>query len=1112
MSAFSLRDPLQTGLTILEASAGTGKTYSLAGLATRWIAEYEVKASELCIVSFTELATAELRGRVRERIAEAAIFLQTLMVEGGASTSDDVLLAISTTDGLEGDARQAELHRRRQRLETALSEFDGAIISTIHGFCTRVLASGGTDISAPLTSDDSDVVEVVVDQLLGTYGVGANLPAPVSKIIEAVKTRLQLPDAHLWTLSRAIGADSNRLDVWFNGNGEKQKAALTEKQFAQANAVDEVAQLVEKLTQQVWDRRLAQRVRTYDSMLTDTRSLLRGENGAPGAAVIEALRNWFRVVLIDEFQDTDRVQWDIFRLAFLENNPYLSGSAIEPGAVAGPEAVVMVGDPKQSIYRFRAAELSAYLDAVNYAKLHNGHIQSLGRNFRSDAPLLEGLEALFTGVTFGSDQVQFTSVLPDPKRLIRSLDDGKEFSIEFRTLPALGSQPDERLVAVDDVAAEVVRLLREAKTLDGENINASDIGILVRSNADADSIANALEAAGVPAARNASDSVLASPAASQWRTLLLALERPGVVGRVRAAALGWFFNYSPADVVSLEDEGAAAISETLRRWSVALADSGLPALLAALRQGGYAGRVLSRRGGERDLTDFDHVVELLQSETGGRRVAPSALLEIFDALGSANGDEDEAVASELLARRIDRDDDTVKVLTVHKAKGLEFTIVLCPLLWKKRSNRRGLHHAEVTAADGTSVRLIGTAKLADASTKPFEQIDLADKEENIAEDMRLLYVALTRAKARLVVWTSVDIEGSSLQSLLGHEPNGAIGSCRVPEIVAVPQWTPAAQTPPQLESGEAQDRIDRNWKVWSFTGISKVAEHNVNTNDDRPVGAGNDEGIDTEPAVDPLLVQPAGRLQPAVRGAAFGDMVHKLLEDLDFSEDNLDTRLLEACEASLKFRQLRTTPADLAAGLADSLRATLGPQLGVASLTQLPEIDRLDELHFDLPLGQFNALDIAKTVLAHPDPNPILWPWFERVANGELNVPLQGMLNGSIDLVARASLDGEQRFWLADYKTNHRADGDYSTGAMVEMMEEHGYALQATLYSVALHRYLRWRLPNYNPDTHFVGSAYLFLRGMSVTNAPTDPRGVLFWRIPTPALVALDRLFDKGTS
>ena len=239
--------------------------------------------------------------------------------------------------------------------------------------------------------------------------------------------------------------------------------------------------------------------------------------------------------------------------------------------------------------------------------------------------------------------------------------------------------------------------------------------------------------------------------------------------------------------------------------------------------------------------------------------------------------------------------------------------------------------------------------------------------------------------------------------------------------------------------------------------------------------------------------------------------MHSALERVDFTSPDLDTELTSACAALMNHRPLPIAPATLAAGLIHGLRSPLGGPLGDDTLVQLSPADRLNELSFDLPLAAFDASTIASVVLDHlPDTDP-LHGWFVEAAAGGLTVALDGMLTGSIDLVARTTIDGQSCFWLADYKTNFIRTGDYSGASVADLMHRSGYALQATLYLVVLHRYLRWRLGSaYDPSTQLLGSAYLFLRGMNPDNPLPDPAGAHWFRPPVPAIEALDVLFATG--
>ncbi len=1087
---FSITDPvLPSGLTVLEASAGTGKTYSLAGLVTRYVAETGLQASELCVVSFTEAATAELRGRIRDKLVEAARHLET-----GEPSDDEVV------DLLLADPEQRPV--RLQRVVDALAEFDTATISTIHGFCSRVVATGsGSAADAAFTADDSDVDEVVNDLFLARYGAAGRWPVEVNRVAQAVRLRLRIPDAVMY---------------------RPDPADLKPAQHERAEQIEQVIELVDAVVAEVQRRRSAARRRTFDSLLVEARDLLRGPSLAATQAV---LRQRFKVVMIDEFQDTDRVQWDIFRTAFCDP--------------PDPVTVIVVGDPKQSIYRFRSAELSAYLDARSLA----GTRTSLGTNWRSDASMLAGLERLFTGYTFGSPDVAFQPVRAAERDHPVVLHDPAEArSLHLRVIdPELGTD-EANAAARRDLVAEVVRMLGEVTIDDPRSeggprpLAASDIGVLVRSNADATAIVAQLSSAGVPAASSSNDSVLDSAAAAQWRILLSALERPSSLPRAKAAGLSWFVGLSPAELDALDADGGdglGALVERLRGWALSLATGGLASLMAQLRAEGLMRRVLTRAGGERDLTDLDHLLELMQASVGGRSTAASALLSVLDGLLDPDLADENAVAPELLSRRIDRDDDTVKVLTVHRSKGLEFPVVLCPTLWRKRPNLQGVPHADV---DGE--RLIDTNKMlpTKSEAKPFKALLDADKAERNGEDSRLLYVALTRAEHRLVVWWTPVGNNNTVRSPLGdllHEagavegaspmfPNATDVISEVP--VVVPEHRPRLRRTddgdrPELRVASADRPLDTSWYRWSFSSIKdrieQLAEEAAEL--DLPTMGGVDEPSDVVPPleVSPAVVPTATPLQGAPAGTAFGTLVHSVLERVDFTAPDLDDQLRERIAELLHYRALPTTPDALAEGLLVALATPLGGPMGDRSLLTLEHADRLDELSFDLQLGRLDARTLAATVLGHLPADDRLRGWFAEAADGAIPVEVAGLLTGSIDLVARTGSGASANYWLADYKTNLLPDGRYGPDELAGAMAHHGYPLQATLYLVALHRYLRWRLRGYDPDTHLGGAAYLFLRGMHPGSAVADDGsrpGVAWWRPPTAAILDLDRLLAGAPS
>jgi len=1106
-SGLDLGGPLPRGLTVLEASAGTGKTFALAALAARAVAERDVPASALCVVSFTDAATAELRGRIRARLVEAADHLA-----GSGGRDDPALAALAR-------AEPAEVSRRRARLERAVADFDAATITTIHGFCSRVLAGAATTAGdVPIGDGESDVDEVVNDLMIARFGHDVPDELRPARVAAAVRARLSMPDARVVR------------PVVEPAPGPRSKAQAL---------VRAVADVIDDAHDEVLRRRAARRRRTFDGLLSETRALLRSTRGP---SIVAALRDRYRWVLVDEFQDTDRVQWDIFRTAFVDG--------------ARPADVVLVGDPKQSIYRFRAAELSAYLDATALAAQRH----TLATNWRSDRPLLRALELLFHHYEFGHPDVAFHPVEAAPAHARGRMAGDGGASLVVRWVPSaaeggLGTGPARAAVRRDVVTA-VDELLHGPTTIDDAHggprrVRPRDIAILTRSNDDATTLALALGRAGVPAATASADSVLDSEAAAQWAVLLHALERPGHQGAARAAAVGWFIGWGPDEVGDLSDERAAALHDLIRTWSGELATHGVPRLLALARAAGLHARLLAQQGGERHLTDLEHIAELLQVGTSCRPTGAAALLGL---LVDPTDDGDDVAAREALNRRIDRDDDAVQVLTIHKAKGLEFPIVLCPYLWTRTPGANGVRHAEVGGERHLDASWVAGVKRATWNGALFD----ADGDERDGEQRRLLYVAMTRARHRCVVWWApVTTKGqrSTLGDLLQHATGSvpaqpedldglvADGAGAVAVVPAhgrrVPRRAPGLDVAP-LEVAAATRRLDHAWRIWSFTAISAASQRRrLGAATGRPsawaegegggVAGGDDERTPADHAAEvaPASVGPrqerpatapppdagaaATPLATAPGGTEFGTLVHGLLERCDFASPTLFEDLRASCADALRFRHLAVDPDDLATGLGVAIDAPLGGPEGALRLRDLAPRDRLDELGFDLPLGRVRADAIGALLVDHLDPHDPLLPWARRMASAGYDIDVAGMLNGSIDLVARSG--GGRRYWVADYKTNQLGAGsDYSTAALVAAMEHHDYPLQAVLYLVALHRYLRWRLRGYRPDEHLGGAAYLFLRGMRPVADPADARGVLWWRPPPAAVVALDRLLADGVA
>ena len=1079
--SFELHGPLPTGTVVLEASAGTGKTYAIAALATRYVAEGVAELSELLLATFSRAATQELRERVRERIAGAARDI-------GTGRGDALVRHLS-------DAPAEEVALRRQRLVRAASEFDAATIATTHSFCQQVLDSlgmaGDHEPGVRMVEQVDELRREVVDDLyLRKYAAKGADPAAVSP-----------KDAHE-VVRVAVGDRTARLEP------------------ADADPVTEAGQrvrLCEAARRELERRKRATGVRDFDDLLLLLRDVLAHPDR--GQAACERLRARYRVVLIDEFQDTDPVQWEVLRLAF-----------------HGHATLVLIGDPKQAVYAFRGAEVLSYLEAATVADRR----ETLGANWRSDGALLRALAHLYGGAALGDPRIVVQHV--EPRQPVSRMP--AAVPLRLRVLgrsavppgsgrfPVLGAL---RGAIATDVAAEVVRLLRSDAVLtlddDPRPVMPGDVAVLVRTSAQLALVRDALEAAGVPTVVSSSSSVFATTGARDWLWLLQALEQPHRGGALRLAALtplvGWTAERLDVAGDRLLDEVGAIVRDVAARFEQA----GFAAAFELLSgRTGLEARVLATVGGERRLTDLRHLAQVLNRVAVEQSLGLSALVAW---LGERVADPDGLALSER-SRRLDSDAAAVQVLTVHASKGLEFPVVLVPFGWDagKRSKP-----STVRLHDRAGARVLDVG----GPGGPHYAAHLKTAEaEDAGEELRLLYVALTRAQCQVVTWwaPSAYTSGAPLHRLLlGRSADTAAPDAHppVPEdeaalarlcawgwpdevaVEAVPEvealrWDPPAQAVPHLQAATFDRPVDHAWRRTSYTALTSSAHEVAPTSGSEPETPGTADEPDTEPPLaDARPDGPPSLFNAMPAGAAFGTLVHEVLEQVDTTTGDLPAELLARCRSAVARRLAEVDPA----ALADALLPVMRTPLGFGTLADLPSSDRLPELDFELPLaggdevrGQVLLSDIAQLLRRHLPGEDVLAPYADLLDTLDAP-PLRGYLGGSIDAVLRVP---GPAYVVVDYKTNRLVRGDltalhFTRKAMAaEMLRAH-YPLQALLYCVALHRYLRWRQPGYDPERHLGGVQYLFVRGMVGPDTPPGC-GVFDWHPPAALVVAVSDLLD----
>jgi exodeoxyribonuclease V beta subunit len=1128
---FSPLGPLPNGRVAIEASAGTGKTYALAGLVVRYVAEADVSIDKLLIVTFTRAAAAELRDRVRSRLTEAVL---TLAGATGAPQGDDLLAFVASFDA----------ERRLRRLERAVIDFDAATITTIHGFAQQFLSTLGSaasgDLDATLLDDTNELLQAVSADVLAAEAFAvADITAPLPSVW------------HLSALAARVLGNPG-IDIVPDA-----RDASSTPEWAR------LRRLVDRAVEEVHRRRRVAGTLSFDDLLTELRDAL---EQSPAAAA--SVRRRFQVALIDEFQDTDPVQWTIFSLLF--------------GIPGDNSTLVMVADPKQAIYAFRGANVNTYLEAAHQKGTDRSTLEV---NWRSDGALVRAFQRVFEGATFGDPRIEFVSAeaSEDHRDLRLETEEGAALPALWVRL-ALGEDvprnaPGKITVAVaeeaiaGDLANKVEELLNTAWLPAGSHgqprrrICPNDIAVLVLMHRDAESMQAALRKRGIPAVAIRSDSVLKSPAATHWRWLLTALARPNDPTRARTAALSWFFGWSVAELAAADEEKLSQVQTRLTAWSEALAANGPVELCTRVwSESSVTARVLGSSDGDRNITDLDHIAGLLQAATTERRPTPDALLAVLDLLAAAPSDDPE---NDVTARQVESEAEAVQIMTIFVAKGLEFPVVCVPTLWRRSSATA----RDVVYQDpATGRRTFDITKGADwpTASEAAARKACADTDAR-GENLRLLYVALTRAKHSTLVWWSRvdrnDVTGlahvlfarrdgdiaddlfAEKQAPLPHDGDAReflkaafapLGdavevSLTAPGNESAAPWLnwsePAAFE--ALELAVLGRTPDRSRRRWSFSAISNRGPDAVADRGDETLG---DSGAADEPsdaAQNGATVSAAGDettsdlpLGVVPGGTQFGTLVHEVLERVDFASADLDAQLRTHIDDRLRWNPWPVAPEALVKGLRATIETPLGPLFGGRRLRDLPRSERLDEVNFELRLGDSGRpatdRDVGALVVSYlPNDNP-LRPWAERLASGLFKVELAGHLTGSIDMVVRVRDEKDPtapaRFVVVDYKTNvlgelarpPRSD-DYRPDRLPAAMAEHHYPLQALLYEVALHRYLRWRVGDYEPGRHLGGIAYLFVRGMAGAGTPVidgSPHGVFNWRVPPELVISLSDLLD----
>ncbi|NOT84354.1 MAG: exodeoxyribonuclease V subunit beta [Methylococcaceae bacterium] len=1175
--------PLLSGINLIDASAGTGKTYAIAMLVLRFVVEQDVKIDQLLVVTFTKAATDELKDRIRKRLAEAK-----LAANGKQAGIDSTILT-----WLAGLTISPEVIK--QRLELALLDIDQAGIFTIHGFCQRVLnehaLESGQLFDSELTgevnaikqacADDfwrreiypRDVWEVALltaqyatpDALLGSVrGIGLYTPVypehtDLDALLKSFRLQCHVAQSQLVTLVNALTArfaegtfkptytDTfevcwQALNAWLTGQtlqipsieafklltAEGVKAALNGNKFRSNKtqqgdarkaeylatlaldhtAFDALADSFSQITL-VFRRALLENLRvavdkhmqqlnvlSFDELINRLADAL---EGGEGDGLCAELQLRFKVALIDEFQDTDQKQWFIFSRLF----------------AVPSHSLYLIGDPKQAIYKFRGADIYSYFSAQQQAQ----HNFTLGLNWRSHPQLVAAVNSLLQREqAFLFAQVQFTPVAPGLS------DDDGYLADDGQAVPPMclwqlaehdktgywsaskGTNSSATEAIKISVVNEILQLLGGSfviKTVAEDSpVQPSDIAILVRSNKQARDYQNTLREAGIPAVLNSTESVFTTQEAADLYRLLQAVANPGDISLLKQALTISWFDVNGQQLYQIINDENALDAWVFRFQGYAqdwLKKGFMAMMLTLLTREKVRTQLSTTRLAERSLTNLQHLLELIQQAALDEHLG---IHKTLDWLRTAiiKAEQEKGCADEQQLR-LESDAEAVKIVTMHRSKGLEYGLVFCPYLWQRNDYL------------GSENRLIQCHEqgrmIADLGSTDFNRRRAQALQEELAEELRVFYVAVTRAKYRCyVVWAEVrtkdrpnnsalaylldfaDTDFSAqqgrLRALCASQPeafayqllannNSIAGSYRQSLDVA------------SLAAKQRKRNLYTSWQMSSYTALSALSlkdapelpEDKVMEPDDfEHSGMGAIKG-------DAAIEQ-----EPLPKGAQLGNVVHELLEYLSFKRlaEPLDIsqRRDAACQ---RYGINLPDPSRIDQLLQHIVQTPLASNDTQFCLKNLADAQCIKEMPFYLALQPLDVSRINQILAQCPAYQPLTAK------------QMCGYLTGFVDLICLY----QGRYYVMDYKTNSLAD--YQPHTLIAAMREHNYGLQYWLYSVVLHQYLQQRLPDYDYAQHFGGVKYLFVRGMQADVAMSG----VYADVPDlPRLDKLVGLFGGG--
>jgi exodeoxyribonuclease V beta subunit len=863
-------------------------------------------------------------------------------------------------------------------------------------------------------------------------------------------------------------------------------------------------------------RKKEKNIQYFDDLLITVLSVLKSKDADQLAA---GICQRYRAALVDEFQDTDSAQYDILSRLFGQ----------------GDSLLFMIGDPKQSIYSFRGADIFSYMAAARSTDAQ----YTLRQNWRSEPRLITAVNTLFGGVKtpFVFDQIPFEGGTPAPKSA-----DNEEFEGPPLVLWYLGSETISdtgkpvnkaaatRLIA-ETVGSEIGRLLSGPKPLEPEKI-----AVLVRTNDQSQLIKNTLTARNIPSVLYTSANIFDSREAMEIEQVLSAIAHPSHGTHLKAALATDMMGIRASQMISGDAESGwweswfARFSEYLQNWE----QNGFIRMFGLfLYREGVKGRLLGYPDGERRLTNVLHLAELLHRQSVEKNSGAGGLLKWL-------AEQRDPVTPRLEENqlRLESDANAVKIVTIHKSKGLEYPVVFCPFGWQG-SEIRGQEFVFHDLAEGHRLTLdLG-------SPQRDQHLSLA-RNELLSENLRLLYVALTRAKNRCyLAWGHINrtetsalaylLHGGTDQSddfstadqtlvlkkqfkdktstdLLNDLRQIEANSQNSIEVVPIPV---SADTDGAYSRGPVTDephfcrrftgKIERSWKISSYSSLVSTGTLDVDLPDrddslDRPQPDPRPGPDERDAAGDPDGLS----IFAFPRGTRAGSFFHDIFEHYDFAAHRSEP-LEQLVEAKLNQYGFDTKwHRTVCTAVSTVLAAPLHPDFARFRLSSLTAADRINEMEFYFPLNRVTPGRLKETFARIGRRNRI--GQFPTRLDRLSFTPSLGFMKGYIDMI----FHHQGRFYLLDWKSNYLGStlDKYNQSSLYETMDAHYYILQYHIYTLALHQYLRLQHPNYRYEDHFGGVFYLFIRGI---NQRQGAKYGVFYDRPDPGRIhALGQLLIPG--